>query len=79
MIKRFNTNSITLNVDSVKSIDKLDRGGDKAATELKHDALYLLLNSPNPLRSEYGFDAENSWQHIEELETKMTALLNEAE
>lgn len=77
IIKRFNTESITLKVNSVKTIDKLDRGGDKSATELKHDALYLLLVGPNPLRNEYGFDTENSWQQIEELRGQMTALINE--
>ena len=59
MKKKFNTQSITITVNAVQSLDKFDRGTDRRDTELKHDALQLLLNSPNPLRCDYNFEGDN--------------------
>jgi len=80
--KNFNTKSITITVDAVQSIDKNDRGTDKRDTELKHDALQLLLNSPNPLRKDYNFDGEDReaiYDEIKLLKEKMRELMFEAE
>jgi len=75
--KTFNSNSITLKVDSYKSVDRNLRHNDKAFTELKHDALQLLLISVNPLRSEYNL--EDKINKVNKLTGKMRELLREAE
>ena len=83
--KKFNTKSITITVDAVQSLNKFERGDDKRDTELKHDALQLLLNSPNPLRKDYDFDGDggkikdNIYSEIELLRNKMRELIFEAE
>jgi len=79
--KNFNTKSITIKVDAVQSLDKHERGTDKRDTEFKHDALQLLLNSPNPLRKDYNFDGEDReaiYKEIELLRNKMDELMYEA-
>ena len=78
MKRTLNTNSITLKIDSVNYNDS--KCENKSDTELKHDALYLLLVSPNPLRSEYNFDGKDSdsiWEEIKELKEKMSDLLSD--
>ena len=80
--KKFNTKSITITVDAVQSLNKFERGDDKRDTELKHDALQLLLNSPNPLRKDYNFDGDDKeaiYDEIELLRNKMRELIFEAE
>jgi len=82
MKKNFNTKSITITVDAVQTIDKWERGDDKRDTELKHDALQLLLNSANALRCDYNFDgddSENIYDEIKLLKKKMSELMFEAE
>tara|TARA_R110000787_G_scaffold237426_6_gene343848 strand:- start:777 stop:1124 length:348 start_codon:yes stop_codon:yes gene_type:complete len=85
MTKKFNTQSITITVNAVQSFDKLDRGTDRRDTELKHDALQLLLNSPNPLRCDYNFEGDNGaieediYSEITLLKKKMEELMFEAE
>ena len=79
MKRTLNTNSITLKINSVNYNDS--KCENKADTELKHDALYLLLISANPLRSEYNFDGKDSdsiYKEIEELKNKMNDLLLDA-
>ena len=79
MKKTFNTNSITLKIDSVYYNDS--KYESKEATELKHDALYLLLISANPLRSEYNFDGKDSdsiYNEVKELTNRMNDLLLDA-
>ena len=79
--KKFNTKSITITVDAVQSLNKFERGDDKRDTEFKHDALQLLLNSPNPLRKDYNFDGDNEeaiYKEIELLRNKMRELMHEA-
>jgi len=79
--KNFNTKSITIKVDAVQSLDKHERGTDKRDTEFKHDALQILLNSPNPLRKDYNFDGDNEeaiYNEIERLKIKMSELIYDA-
>jgi len=79
--KNFNTKSITIKVDAVQSLDKHERGTDKRDTEFKHDALQLLLNSPNPLRKDYNFDGHNEeaiYDEIKLLRNKMEILIMQA-
>ena len=78
MKKIFNRQSITIKVNAVQSLDKWERGTDKADTELRHDSLQILLNSPNPLRSDYDFKDEN-YNEIKELQVKMHSLICHAE
>ena len=81
MTKKFNTMSITITVDAVQSLDKHERGTDKRDTEFKHDALQLLLNSPNPLRKDYNFDGHNEeaiYDEIKLLRNKMEILMMQA-
>tara|TARA_R110000824_G_scaffold160488_1_gene335314 strand:- start:678 stop:1025 length:348 start_codon:yes stop_codon:yes gene_type:complete len=81
MKKKFNTQSITITVNAVQSLDKFDRGTDRRDTEFKHDALQLLLNSPNPLRKDYNFDGHNEeaiYDEIALLKKKMQELMREA-
>ena len=78
MKKIFNRQSITIKVNAVQSLDKWERGTDKANTELKHDSLQILLNSPNPLRIDYDFNDSN-YNEIKELQNKMRSLLCDAE
>tara|TARA_R110000803_G_scaffold73400_1_gene137239 strand:+ start:623 stop:988 length:366 start_codon:yes stop_codon:yes gene_type:complete len=85
MKKKFNTKSITITVNAVQSFDKLDRGTDRRDTELKHDALQLLLNSPNPLRCDYNFEGDNGaieediYSKISILKEKMKDLIFDTE
>jgi hypothetical protein len=79
--KNFNTKSITIKVDAVQSLDKHDRGYDKRDTEFKHDALQLLLNSPNPLRKDYNFDGDNEqavYTEIAMLKKQMRRIMYDA-
>ena len=79
MKRTLNTNSITLKINSVQYNES--KYENKEDTELKHDALYLLLISANPLRSEYNFDGKDSdsiYKEIEELKNKMNDLLLDA-
>ena len=56
--KKYNRNSITVTADSVYSMDAFNKFKyNQKETELTHDTLQVLLNSPNPLRKEYGFDS----------------------
>jgi hypothetical protein len=74
--KTFNSNTITLKIDSYKSVDRNFKHNDKILTELKHDALQLLLISVNPLRSEYNL--EDKMNKVNKLTGKMRDLLKEA-
>tara|TARA_R110000822_G_scaffold296412_1_gene418853 strand:- start:953 stop:1234 length:282 start_codon:yes stop_codon:yes gene_type:complete len=79
MKRTLNKNSITLKINSVQYNES--KYENKEDTELKHDALYLLLISANPLRSEYNFDGKDSdsiYKEIEELKNKMNDLLLDA-
>ena len=79
MKRTLNTNSITLKINSVQYNES--KYENKADTELKHDALYLLLVSANPLRSQYDFDGKDSeyiYNEITELKNKMNDLLLDA-
>ena len=79
--KNFNTKSITIKVDAVQSLLKFERGTDKRDTEFKHDALQLLLNSPNSLRKDYDFDGDNEeaiYDEIKLLKIKMRELMRDA-
>ena len=79
MKRTLNTNSITLKINSVQY--NKSKYENKEDTELKHDALYLLLISANPLRSEYNFDGKDSdsiYDEITELKNKMNDLLLDA-
>ena len=79
MKRTLNTNSITLKINSVQY--NKSKYENKEDTELKHDALYLLLVSANPLRSEYNFDGKDSdsiYDEITELKFRMRILLLDA-
>ena len=79
MKRTLNTQSITLKINSVQY--NKSKCENKEDTELKHDALYLLLVSANPLRSEYNFDGKDSdsiYDEITELKSKMNDLLLDA-
>ena len=75
--KKFNRNSITVNVDSKYSVNAFNKFVyDAKQTELIHDALQVLLNSPNPLSSEYGF-TDRDFKGLSELRKKQTGLIRE--
>ena len=75
--KKFNRNSITVNVDSKYSVNAFNKFVyDAKQTELIHDALQVLLNSPNPLSSEYGF-TDRDFIGLSELRKKQTGLIRE--
>jgi len=75
--KKFNRNSITINVDSKYSVNAFNKFVyDAKQTELIHDALQVLLNSPNPLSSEYGF-TDRDFKGLSELIKKQTGLIRE--
>jgi hypothetical protein len=75
--KKFNRNSITVNVDSKYSVNAFNKFVyDAKQTELIHDALQVLLNSPNPLRKEYGF-TDRDLKGLSELRKKQIGLIRE--
>lgn len=75
--KKFNRNSITVNVDSKYSVNASNKFVyDAKQTELIHDTLQVLLNSPNPLRKEYGFN-DFDFEFIAQYVKKQNALLSE--
>ena len=75
--KKFNSKSIQINVNSAYSVNAFNEYKyDAKETELIHDALQVLLNSSNPLRSEYGFD-DLDFKFIEQYVKKQNALISE--
>ena len=75
--KKFNRNSITIKVDCSYSVNGFNEYKyDAKKTELLHDALQVLLNSPNPLSSEYGF-TDIDFKGLSELRKKQTRLIRE--
>ncbi|MAO25189.1 MAG: hypothetical protein CMJ25_30980 [Phycisphaerae bacterium] len=75
--KKFNRNSITIKIDSVYSLDAFSNFKyNEKETELTHDTLEVLLNSPNPLKKEYGFD-ELDFEYIAHCREKQKALIDE--
>ena len=75
--KKYNSNSITVKTDAVYSFDAFNKFKyNEKETELTHDTLQVLLNSPNPLRSEYGFD-ELDFEFIAQYRAKQKSLIEE--
>ena len=75
--KKFNRNSITVNVNSAYSVNAFNKYKyDAKQTELIHDALQVLLVSPNPLRKEYGFN-DLDFEFIAQYVKKQNALIIE--
>jgi uncharacterized protein YozE (UPF0346 family) len=75
--KKFNRNSITINVNSNYTLNAFNEFKyDAKKTELTHDALQVLLNSANPLRTEYGFN-DNDFELIAQFVAKQNQLINE--
>ncbi len=75
--KKYNRNSITVTADSVYTSDANDKFVyNEKATELIHDTLQVLINSPNPLRSEYGFN-ESDFEFIAQFRAKQQSLIDD--
>jgi len=75
--KKFNRNSITIKVDSSYSVNGFNEYKyDAKKTELIHDTLQVLLNSPNPLRKEYCFN-DFDFEFIAQYVKKQNALISE--
>lgn len=75
--KKFNRNSITVKVNSTYTINAFGNCRyNPKETELKHDALQVLLVSANPLRNEYDFNS-NDFELISQLVKKQKELINE--
>ena len=75
--KKFNRNSITITTDAVYSVDAFNKFKyNEKETELIHDTLQVLLNSPNPLRSEYGFN-DLDFEFIAQYRAKQQSLIDE--
>ena len=75
--KKYNRNSITVTTDSVYTSDAFNNlKYNEKATELTHDTLQVLLNSANPLRSEYGFN-DSDFEFISQLRAKQQSLIDE--
>ena len=75
--KKFNRKSITIKTDSVYTLDAFNNFKyNEKETELTHDTLQVLLNSPNPLKNEYGFD-ELDFEYIAHCRAKQQSLIDE--
>lgn len=75
--KKYNRNTITVTTDAIYSMDAFNKFKyDKKETELIHDTLQVLLNSPNPLSSEYGFDALD-FEFIAQFRARQQSLIDE--
>ena len=75
--KKFNRGGITVKVDPTYTINAFGHCRyNPKETELKHDALQVLLNSANPLRNEYGFNS-NDFELINQWVAKQKELINE--
>jgi hypothetical protein len=76
MKKKFNSKSITITTDSERLFDWVN-GKDVFSimrTIYKHDALDILLNSPNPYRKEYS---DMDFEAIKILQEKQKDLIQE--
>ena len=75
--KKFNRNSITINVNSAYTLNAFDKFEyDSKKTELIHDTLQVLLSSANPLTSEYNFN-DLDFNFIKQYVNKQNALITE--
>lgn len=75
--KKYNRNSITIKTDAVYSMDAFNKFKyNQKETELIHDTLQVLLNSPNPLRKEYCFD-DLDFEFIAQFRAKQQSLIDE--
>ena len=75
--KNYNRNSITVKTNSIYTTDAFNNFKyNEKATELTHDTLQVLLNSPNPLRTEYNFN-DNDFELIAQFVAKQKQLINE--
>lgn len=75
--KKFNRNSITIKVNPSYTINAFGNCiYNPEETEIKHDALQVLLNNANSLRNEYGFNT-NDLELINQWVAKQNKLINE--